>query len=64
MIAELTPREAQVMRALADGLTNGAIARKLGIALPTVKTHLVWIYAKTGALNRAHAAAMAARRYG
>jgi DNA-binding NarL/FixJ family response regulator len=37
---DLSPRERQVLRGVAEGKTHAAIARQLGIAESTVKTHL------------------------
>ena len=58
----LTPREAQVVDAIADGLTNKAIARRLGISLHTVKFHVESVFRKLGASTRAEAVARAAER--
>ena len=51
----LTDRETEVLALVADGLTNRAVARKLGISEATVKTHLAHIYTKLGVLDRAAA---------
>ncbi len=56
--AELTDREREVLAALADGQSNARIAAQLGIALPTVKTHVSSVLAKLGAESRTHAAAL------
>lgn len=48
----LTDRETEVLALVADGLTNRAVARKLGISEATVKTHLAHIYTKLGVLDR------------
>ena len=40
---------------MADGLTNRAVARQLGISEATVKTHLAHIYTKLEVLDRAAA---------
>jgi DNA-binding NarL/FixJ family response regulator len=48
----LTPREEQVLAAVARGLGNGDIGRELHLSLSTVKTHLASIMAKIGARNR------------
>ena len=40
---------------MADGLTNRAVARKLGISEATVKTHLTHIYPKLNVPDRAAA---------
>lgn len=58
----LTPREAQVLDAIADGLTNKAIARRLGISLHTVKFHVESVFRKLGASTRAEAVARAVER--
>jgi DNA-binding CsgD family transcriptional regulator len=44
----LTPAELRVALALAPGLTPEAAAEMLGLGLPTVRTHLQRIFAKTG----------------
>lgn len=51
----LTGRETDVLALVADGLTNRAVARKLGISEATVKTHLAHVYTKLGVLDRAAA---------
>lgn len=51
----LTPRETEVLRRMAEGLTNKAIARALGISEHTVKFHVSSIYAKLNVANRAEA---------
>lgn len=51
----LTPREVEVLRAVAEGSTNRAIARRLGIGEATVKTHLAHVYEKLGVTDRASA---------
>ena len=56
-----TPRERDVLALLAAGLSNKAIARKLGLSLATVKTHLNHLFTKLGAKNRTHAIAQARR---
>ena len=60
--ALLTPREAQILDAIADGLTNKAIARRLGISLHTVKFHVESVFRKLGASTRTEAVAKAAER--
>lgn len=52
----LTGREVQILSLVAAGETTAAIARRLGIAENTVKSHLTSIYAKTGCRNRVQAA--------
>jgi DNA-binding NarL/FixJ family response regulator len=58
----LSPRELQVVRGVADGLTNKAIALKLGISDHTVKFHLASAMSKMGAASRAEAVALAIQR--
>jgi DNA-binding NarL/FixJ family response regulator len=60
--ALLTPREAQILDAIADGLTNKAIARRLGISLHTVKFHVESVFRKLGASTRTEAVAKATER--
>lgn len=60
--AALTPREVQVLTAIADGASNKLIARRLGISFHTVKFHVASILAKLDADSRAEAVAEAARR--
>lgn len=58
----LTAREAQVLDAIADGLTNKAIARRLGISLHTVKFHVESVFRKLNASTRTEAVARARER--
>ena len=55
--AALTPTEAEVARAVADGLTNQQAASRLFISVPTVKTHLRHIFVKLEIDNRSQLAA-------
>jgi DNA-binding CsgD family transcriptional regulator len=55
----LTPREREVLLALAEGLTTKAIARRLGVALKTVESHKVRLFDKLGARTQAHAVSIA-----
>ncbi|MCX5417095.1 response regulator transcription factor [Streptomyces sp. NBC_00059] len=48
----LTPREAEVLVLIAEGLSNTEIARTLHISRATVKTHINNLFAKTGARDR------------
>ncbi|MFO7192300.1 MULTISPECIES: response regulator transcription factor [Thermocrispum] len=57
----LTPRETDVVRAVARGLTNTEIGNELFLSLSTVKTHLASAQAKIGARNRVEVAAWAWR---
>jgi HD-GYP domain-containing protein (c-di-GMP phosphodiesterase class II) len=60
---ELTPRELEVLRLVAVGLTNKQIGRQLGISARTVQHHTMHIYGKLGVDTRA-AAALVASRHG
>lgn len=57
----LTPREVDVLNALAEGLVNKQIAARLGISEHTVKTHLAAIFEKLDASNRTEAVMAGAR---
>ena len=61
LVSGLTPRQVDVYRAAARGLPNKLIARELGIAEATVKTHLAAVYAVLGVRNRTEAAYHASR---
>lgn len=52
---ELTPREVEVLRLLARGLTNAQIAEELMVSLLTIKAHLRSIYSKLGVTSRSSA---------
>jgi DNA-binding NarL/FixJ family response regulator len=51
----LTAREREILGLVARGESSAAIARHLGLAESTIKTHLANIYRKTGARNRVQA---------
>ena len=57
----LTPREQEVLELIAAGLSNKLIARRLGIAEKTVKTHVGHVLAKLGVSDRTQAALWAVR---
>jgi DNA-binding NarL/FixJ family response regulator len=52
---DLTPREVEVLKLIASGLSNGEIAAELVVSAATVKTHINRIFYKTGARDRAQA---------
>jgi DNA-binding NarL/FixJ family response regulator len=52
---ELTPREVEVLKLIAAGLSNQEIAERLVLSNATVKTHINRIFYKTGARDRAQA---------
>ncbi len=60
--APLTPRELEVLAAMADGASNKAIARRLGISFHTAKFHVAAILAKLDADSRTEAVTKAAQR--
>jgi DNA-binding NarL/FixJ family response regulator len=59
-IADLTPRQFEVMSLLAEGISNKEIARGLRIAEATVKIHVAAIMRALGARNRTEAAVLIA----
>lgn len=62
VLADLTPREAEVLHLICQGLDNKRIAQELGVALSTVKTHVHALLAKTGARTRTGIATVTLRR--
>lgn len=57
--SELTPRESEILGLLAEGQSNKAIARNLGISDGTVKLHVKAILRKLGVHSRVEAAVIA-----
>jgi DNA-binding NarL/FixJ family response regulator len=58
----LTARESEVLQLLAEGRSNGSIAKELFVTERTVKFHVSSILAKLGVSNRTQAAAVARER--
>lgn len=61
-ISPLTPRETEILRAIADGRANAEIAERLHIGLGTVKGHIRDILEKLSAADRTQAAVLALKR--
>jgi DNA-binding NarL/FixJ family response regulator len=55
----LTSREMQILRAIAKGITTKRIARDIGLAVPSVESHLQNIFRKLAASNRGEAVSTA-----
>jgi len=52
---DLTPREAEVLELIAEGLTNTEIAERLFLSPTTVKSHINHLFAKAGLRDRTQA---------
>ena len=61
LAAHLTEREADILRALADGLSNAEIAREVWLSPETVKTDVKSVLAKLGVRDRTQAVVLAYR---
>ena len=61
LVEPLTAREIEVLELVSEGLSNKAIAERLGISDQTVKFHLASITGKLGASNRTDAVRRAVR---
>ena len=61
LVEELTPREIQVLRLMAEGQSNKTIARELGISEHTVKFHVNAILGKLNVASRTEAVVHATR---
>ncbi len=64
LLAPLTPREREVLTCLRTGCSNKEICRRLGMALPTTKSHVQRIMRKIGVTSRAELLAVLAGAQG
>jgi DNA-binding NarL/FixJ family response regulator len=62
MQSDMSPRELEVLRLIAQGRSNKEIASELGIVEGTVKAHLTNIFEKLGAADRTQAITIAVKR--
>ena len=62
-VPELTERQRQILKSITEGLTNFAIATRLGISEDGVKRHVNAIFLKLGVESRAEAVAIALRKH-
>ena len=61
LLAQLTPRERQLVQLLAEGLDDAAMAERLNISPKTVRNHMVHVLDKLGVHSRLQALVLAAR---
>ncbi len=61
ILADLTPRETEILIAVAKGWSNTEICERLVVSMPTVKTHVSRVLAKTGSRDRVQAVLFAFR---
>ena len=62
MIAQLSPREMDVLKLVAKGLSNKEIATQLGLVVGTVKIHIANIFSKLGVSDRTQALVISVKR--
>ncbi|HWV87707.1 MAG TPA: response regulator transcription factor [Capillimicrobium sp.] len=61
-VAQLSPREREVLQLMAEGLTAEAVGEMLGVSVETVRSHVRNAIPKLHARNRVHAIALALER--
>lgn len=61
-VQELSPRQKEILSSITRGLSNDDMAKQLGISKASVKTHILALFQKLGAANRAEAVAIALRK--
>ncbi len=61
-VQQLTPRELEVLQALADGLSDKEVSESLHVGVGTVRNHLVSIFSKLGVNSRLQALIFAVRQ--
>ena len=62
-VPTLTPRQLEILRSLARGLTNDDIAHEFGLSKAGVKFHLLTIFRKLNVANRTEAVGFASRKH-
>jgi DNA-binding NarL/FixJ family response regulator len=58
-LSQLTPREAEVLKLMVEGLSNSEMATRLFVSLTTVKSHVASILRKLGVRDRTQAVVVA-----
>jgi DNA-binding NarL/FixJ family response regulator len=53
-----SPRQSQILSLMAEGFSDKEIARKIGVAYPTVRTHIDRVFRFYGVRNRTEAVAV------
>ena len=62
-VPELSVRQYEILHSVTRGLSNEDIAKQFGISLQMVKEHMMALFSKIGASNRAEAVAIALRKH-
>ena len=62
-VSDLSPRQLEILSSITRGLSNDDIANQLGIGKASIKTHVLALFQKLGAANRAEAVAIALRKH-